>query len=239
MTENTSARSRTRHHTALAPAALACMGVVFGDIGTSPLYTLQIATKAASPSGAISPDGGSRSGVADFLVTDHRHFHQVCAPDHARRQPRRGWYSGASRPGESAPRQDQPAACGDGHHRSHRCHAALRRRHDHAGDFGAERHRGHQALRAPDGEIRGSADACDPRGAVRHPAQGHILGRRPVRTGHAGLVRRDRHSRHHRNRQGTRDSRRAQSPAGNPLFVARGTVGAGGDWRCFPGGHRR
>ncbi len=56
MTENTSERSRTRHHTALAPAALACMGVVFGDIGTSPLYTLQIATKAASPSGAISPD---------------------------------------------------------------------------------------------------------------------------------------------------------------------------------------
>jgi KUP system potassium uptake protein len=41
---------------ALAPAALACMGVVFGDIGTSPLYTLQVAVKAASPSGAISPD---------------------------------------------------------------------------------------------------------------------------------------------------------------------------------------
>jgi KUP system potassium uptake protein len=36
-------------------AALACMGVVFGDIGTSPLYTLQLAAKAASPSGAISP----------------------------------------------------------------------------------------------------------------------------------------------------------------------------------------
>ncbi len=44
------------HRSALAPAALACMGVVFGDIGTSPLYTLQIATKAASPTGAISPE---------------------------------------------------------------------------------------------------------------------------------------------------------------------------------------
>jgi KUP system potassium uptake protein len=32
------------------------MGIVFGDIGTSPLYTLQAATKAASPSGAISPE---------------------------------------------------------------------------------------------------------------------------------------------------------------------------------------
>jgi len=56
VTENMSAGSRTHHHTALAPAALACMGVVFGDIGTSPLYTLQIATKAASPNGAISPE---------------------------------------------------------------------------------------------------------------------------------------------------------------------------------------
>jgi KUP system potassium uptake protein len=39
---------------ALPAAALACMGVVFGDIGTSPLYTLQVAMKAASPSGAVS-----------------------------------------------------------------------------------------------------------------------------------------------------------------------------------------
>ena len=40
----------------LAPMALAALGVVFGDIGTSPLYTLQVAVKAASPSGAISPE---------------------------------------------------------------------------------------------------------------------------------------------------------------------------------------
>jgi KUP system potassium uptake protein len=32
------------------------MGIVFGDIGTSPLYTLQVAVKAASPAGAISPE---------------------------------------------------------------------------------------------------------------------------------------------------------------------------------------
>ena len=42
--------------TALAAAALACMGVVFGDIGTSPLYTLQVAVKAASPNGAVAPE---------------------------------------------------------------------------------------------------------------------------------------------------------------------------------------
>jgi KUP system potassium uptake protein len=39
-----------------ASAALACMGVVFGDIGTSPLYTLQVAAKAASSGGMVSPE---------------------------------------------------------------------------------------------------------------------------------------------------------------------------------------
>jgi KUP system potassium uptake protein len=44
------------HRGAWPSAALACMGIVFGDIGTSPLYTLQVAIKVASPSGAISPE---------------------------------------------------------------------------------------------------------------------------------------------------------------------------------------
>jgi hypothetical protein len=39
---------------ALAPAALACMGIVFGDIGTSPLYTLQVAVKARTWVGGSS-----------------------------------------------------------------------------------------------------------------------------------------------------------------------------------------
>ena len=50
----TAAHARTTH--AWAPAALACMGVVFGDIGTSPLYTLGVAAKAASPAGTVAPD---------------------------------------------------------------------------------------------------------------------------------------------------------------------------------------
>jgi KUP system potassium uptake protein len=47
--------NHSRHAHAWAPAALACMGVVFGDIGTSPLYALSVAVKAASPDGQISP----------------------------------------------------------------------------------------------------------------------------------------------------------------------------------------
>jgi KUP system potassium uptake protein len=42
---------------AWAPAALACMGIVFGDIGTSPLYTLNVAAKASSQgAGTIAPE---------------------------------------------------------------------------------------------------------------------------------------------------------------------------------------
>jgi len=43
------------HAQAWAPAALACMGVVFGDIGTSPLYALSVAVKATATDGQISP----------------------------------------------------------------------------------------------------------------------------------------------------------------------------------------
>jgi K+ potassium transporter len=52
MSANTKISTEPRHRTRdLAPATLACMGVVFGDIGTSPLYTLSVAAKSASPSG--------------------------------------------------------------------------------------------------------------------------------------------------------------------------------------------
>src|ERR1700685_669401 len=53
-----------------APAALACMGVVFGDIGTSPLYTLNVAAKSASPDGRVSPEavGGFVSLISWSLI---------------------------------------------------------------------------------------------------------------------------------------------------------------------------
>jgi KUP system potassium uptake protein len=41
---------------AWASAAVACMGVVFGDIGTSPLYAFGVAVKTASPSGTVAPE---------------------------------------------------------------------------------------------------------------------------------------------------------------------------------------
>jgi KUP system potassium uptake protein len=50
------AASREGRQRYWAPAALACMGVVFGDIGTSPLYTLNVAAKSASPTGQVAPE---------------------------------------------------------------------------------------------------------------------------------------------------------------------------------------
>jgi KUP system potassium uptake protein len=47
------------------PATLACMGVVFGDIGTSPLYTLNIAVKSASSDGRVSPE--AVVGIASLI----------------------------------------------------------------------------------------------------------------------------------------------------------------------------
>src|SRR6476660_2627570 len=47
---------QTGHARTWAPAALACMGVVFGDIGTSPLYALSVSAKVASPAGQASPE---------------------------------------------------------------------------------------------------------------------------------------------------------------------------------------
>ena len=57
----TTAKIATAHEAAAArawaPAALACMGVVFGDIGTSPLYTLNVAAKASSQgAGTVAPE---------------------------------------------------------------------------------------------------------------------------------------------------------------------------------------
>ena len=155
--------------------------------------------------------GGARHRVADLLVVDHRHFDQIRDPDHASRQSRRGRHIGAACIDQSAPRQAEQAACRHGHDRPHRSDPALRRRHHHAGDFGFERNRRHKAIRPPDGAVRGPADRRDPGLVVRHPAQGDVLDRRHIRTGHADLVHRDRDSRPRRNCKGAGRARGSQS----------------------------
>ena len=47
-----------RHHAGLAVLSLGALGIVFGDIGTSPLYALQ--TVFAADQHAVRPDGERR-----------------------------------------------------------------------------------------------------------------------------------------------------------------------------------
>src|SRR5215469_13556448 len=44
------------HHHGSPWVSIACMGVVFGDIGTSPLYTFSVAARAASPGASVAPE---------------------------------------------------------------------------------------------------------------------------------------------------------------------------------------
>lgn len=57
--------------------AISALGIVFGDIGTSPLYTFNTVIQLAGDS--------AHSGSAFHIVldVDHRHFHQVRVVRHA------------------------------------------------------------------------------------------------------------------------------------------------------------
>ncbi len=51
---------------------LGSIGVVYGDIGTSPLYALREAVVAASAGGRRHTAGGARRRVPDPVGADHR-----------------------------------------------------------------------------------------------------------------------------------------------------------------------
>ena len=76
--------------------ALAALGVVYGDIGTSPLYALK---ECFAPEYGLAPTARQRAGrpVADLLVAQLRGLAQVPDLHHAGRQPRRGRHHGAPR----------------------------------------------------------------------------------------------------------------------------------------------
>src|SRR5271169_3616278 len=70
----------------LAGLSLAALGVVFGDIGTSPVYTFR---ECFNPERGLPLDpehvlGGS---IVDILGVDHRSRRQIRSVDHACRQP--------------------------------------------------------------------------------------------------------------------------------------------------------
>ena len=128
--------------------AVGALGVVFGDIGTSPLYAFKEAAKAAGGGGAPTPEAVLGVAVADPLGADPGRLAQIRRPHPARRQPRRGrdrGPAGAARRARRGARELAGVAAGRGPDRGG---AALRRRRDHAGDLGPERRRGAEGRRA-------------------------------------------------------------------------------------------
>ena len=60
------ASGQPRHHAGIAALTLGALGVVFGDIGTSPLYALQAVF--AADHGAVKPTQGDVYGIISLVV---------------------------------------------------------------------------------------------------------------------------------------------------------------------------
>ncbi len=95
---------------ALATLSLGALGVVYGDIGTSPLYALK---ECFMGSPRLSGRRAQRAGhpLAHLLVAQLRRHLQVPHDGHARRQPGRGRHSRAARAGAA---QGRRRAASDG-----------------------------------------------------------------------------------------------------------------------------
>ena len=115
----------------MAALALGALGVVYGDIGTSPLYALKECFTGRARRAA---DAGQRARrpLAHRLGADLRGHLQVPRLRHAGRQPRRGRHPRAH--GAGRQQRDHPARpAGPARARALRRRAALRRRRHHAG----------------------------------------------------------------------------------------------------------
>ena len=196
---------------AWAPATLACMGIVFGDIGTSPLYAFKEAAKAASLGGVVSPaavlgivslifwsliivisikyailimraDNHGEGGILALLA--------LISPRRARQSRRRaimvtvGLVGAALLYGDGA---ITPAIS---------VLSAIE---------GIKVHAPQLAILVVPLTVR------DPGFVVHHPAYGYLLDRRHIRAGHACLVPGDRSAWARRNCEGTGHPRRFES----------------------------
>ena len=122
---------------------LGSVGVVYGDIGTSPLYALREALRAAGRDG-LERERGDRHRLAAALDADpHRHA-EIRHLDPARRQPRRGRHAVAAGAGAAGARPADRLLFVLG---GRRRRALLRRRGDHPGDLGPVGGRGPRAGR--------------------------------------------------------------------------------------------
>ena len=88
----TADQTTTRHRGYLAAMALGALGVVYGDIGTSPLYTFKTALEWAG--GEATPAVALGMLSSDRVDAHHHDVDQIRRNRYARRQRRRGRHSG-------------------------------------------------------------------------------------------------------------------------------------------------
>jgi hypothetical protein len=163
---DTSSLSVTHHphhhmHGSVWKLSIAALGVVFGDIGTSPLYALR---ECFSPASHISVTAANVLGLLSLffwsltLVVTVKYV----LVHHARGQRGRGRHPRPAR----ARDPEAAAAAKTGARRARRGalrrSAALRRRHDHAGDLRALRRRGPRGADALHGHLDRSSCSDHP-----------------------------------------------------------------------------
>ena len=178
----------TAHSTAGFKALmLGSIGVVYGDIGTSPLYALREAVIAASgPAGAVSPQAvlGVLSLIlwALIVVVTLKYVLILLRADNHGEGGTLALMALAQRAVSQRRRRHRAAR-----HRQRR--AVLWRRGDHAGAVGAVGDRRHQARHRGVRSLCGAADGGHPARAVRGAVARHRAGRGLLRAGDVHLVR--------------------------------------------------
>ena len=169
---------------------LGSIGVVYGDIGTSPLYALREAVVAAS-GGAAEATPQAVLGVLSLIlwalivVVTLKYVVILLRADN-------NGEGGTLALMALAQRAVTKGGGGDRAARHHLRRAVLRRRGDHAGAVGVVGDRGHQARHRDLRTLCRAADGDHPGGAVRGAVPRHRPRRRVLRTGHVRLVRRHR-----------------------------------------------
>ena len=173
---------------------LGALGVVYGDIGTSPIYALREALHAATGGAPAAPE--QVLGVLSLIfwaltvIVTIKYIAFVLRADN---RGEGGILSLMALARGSYPR----SARLDSPDRHLRRRAVLRRRRDNAGDLGAFGGRGHRGGDADLRSLRRAADAVDPRHPVCRAAVRDGQGRGGVRSGHLAVVHRDRRFRPH------------------------------------------
>ena len=190
------------------PLTLGAIGVVYGDIGTSPIYAFREAVVAAT--GEAAGHAGHRAGhpLADRVVAAPARHAQVRVRSPARRLQRRGRHlcvDGAGAVGGPAQQAADPAA------RHRRRVLPLRRCRHHAGALRHIRRRGPEGHRAGLREGGGAPVDRHSGRAVCHAEPRHRQGGRLVRPDHPRVVRRPRRHR--------RRSASPRNPACSPRSI--------------------